>query len=359
MGVATIVVAAGSGSRFGGEKQFSLIGGRPLVDHAVARALEISNAVSVAVPHGSDYAYPDPRVTVVAGGASRSASVRAAFAALMGEFETVLIHDEARPLTPVSVFERVVAAIARGNHVVVPVLPVNDTLKRVDKGVVIGTVDRDGLVRAQTPQGFSREALVAVVQSGLEGTDDAVLAERIGYKVTSVAGDERALKVTTDADLSLLRMPAVGLGIDFHRFGDPGSFRLAGVEIEGWEVVAHSDGDVLAHAVADAVLGAAGIGGIGDVFLDSDPRWSGADSLALLERSVEMAREKGFAVRKIDATVVLERPKIARYLEEMAANLVTATGGEATVKAKRTEGLGDIGAGSGLSAFALVVMGGG
>ena len=359
MGIATIVVAAGSGSRFGGEKQFSRLGGRSLVDHAVVRALEVSNAVAVAVPEGSGYGYPDQRVTVVAGGATRAASVRAAFSALAGKFDMVLVHDAARPLTPVPVFERVVAALARGNPVVVPVLPVNDTLKRVEEGVVTGTVDRDRLARAQTPQGFAWDALAAVVRSGLEGTDDAVLAEGLGFTVTTVAGDERSLKVTTPEDLSLLRMPSAGLGLDFHRFGEPGRFRLAGVELVGWEVIAHSDGDVLAHAVADAALGAAGIGGIGDVFLDSDPRWSGADSLELLAGCVEMVRERGFAIGKVDATVILERPKIAPYLETMAANLARVTGGEVVVKAKRAEGLGDIGAGRGLSAFALVVLGNG
>jgi len=357
--VATLVVAAGQGTRFGGLKQFAALGDRTLVEHAVARALEVSSQVVVAVP--PEVSYELPRARVVVGGSTRSESVRRAFGALEGRPEFVLVHDAARPLAPVALFERVIARLAMGDPVVVPALEIADTIKEVEGQRVVATLERSRLRAIQTPQGFHYNVLAAVVEAGSEGTDDAVVAERLGWSVVIVEGTPRARKVTTREDLRDLVGFRVGFGFDQHAFA-PDRTRplvLGGLSFQGPGLRAHSDGDVLAHAVADAILGAAGIGGIGDVFADTAPAFAGADSLELLASCVRLARRRGLRPVQVDATVVAERPRLGPHLGQMAAALERVVGAPTLVKAKHPEGIGSLGRGEGIAAFAVSLLEGG
>jgi len=214
--VAVLVPAAGLGVRLGpgGPKALRLLGGEPLLVHAVRRLSEAPCVGCVVVAAPADGVEAVQRlleaydVTVVAGGATRQASVAAALAAVPAGFEIVLVHDAARALAPAGLFERVAGAVRGGHGAVVPVLPVVDTIKQVDAaGAVLGTVDRSGLRAVQTPQGFRREVLVAAHAAAVdEHTDDAGMAEKLGIEVHTVAGDELALKITRPLDLALAEL---------------------------------------------------------------------------------------------------------------------------------------------------------
>ncbi|ACU54805.1 2-C-methyl-D-erythritol 4-phosphate cytidylyltransferase [Acidimicrobium ferrooxidans DSM 10331] len=356
MAVATLVVAAGQGSRFGGPKQFEALGNRSLVEHAVEAARAVSSQVIVALPPEVDRVVEG--ATTVVGGRTRSESVRRAFAALEGAPEFVLVHDAARPLAPVSLFERVIARLANGAAVVVPALPVADTIKEVRDGRVTRTLERAHLRAIQTPQGFHYGVLAGVIGSGLEGTDDAVVAEQLGWTVEVVDGSPSARKVTTRRDLRDLIGVRVGLGLDQHpRSDEPGRpLVLGGVTVPGPGLRAHSDGDALCHAVADAMLGAAGIGGIGDLYADTDPAFRGADSLELLAGCVRLVRGRGLRVVQVDATIVCETPKLSPYLARMARTIEGVVAAPALVKAKHPEGIGALGRGEGVAALAVVLL---
>lgn len=317
-------------------------------------ARSVATTIVVALPAGTAINLGD--VVVTEGGATRSQSVQRAFAALGPEHDLVLVHDAARPLASSTLFRAVVAELARGARAVVPGLAVSDTLKEVAEGTVVRTLDRSRVVRVQTPQGFHAEVLRAVIDSGWEGTDEASGAEALGYEVAVIEGEESAAKVTTQRDLRSLRPPRIGLGLDLHPFGGDGELVLGGVRLPAPRLVGHSDGDCLAHAVADAILGAAGIGGIGDVFRDDDPANRGADSIALLGRCRALVAAAGYEVSFVDATVVIESPRVAHALPEMARRLGEALGAPVLAKAKHPEGLGDLGAGRGVAALAVACL---
>jgi 2-C-methyl-D-erythritol 4-phosphate cytidylyltransferase/2-C-methyl-D-erythritol 2,4-cyclodiphosphate synthase len=358
MSVAVLIVAAGKGTRFGEEKQFVKLDGITVVERAIDTALAVANEVVVALPDGASLELSSGKVHITHGKDTRSGSVRAAFDALRSRHSFVLVHDAARPKAPVEVFEKVIASLAKGNEVVVPVLPVHDTVKRLSGGLIVDTLDRSSLGLAQTPQGFTYDALKRVIESGVESTDEASIAEGLGIGVAWVEGDPRALKLTTKADLSLLSAPRVGFGYDIHPFSDEGNrLHLGGIEIDHPGLKAHSDGDVAVHALADAMLGAAGCGGLGDVFPDSDPRTRGVESLKLLDACVELVRNAGFRCTQADVTIVAKQPKLASRLREMGKVLSEHLDGAfVTVKAKHPEGLGDLGKGLGMEAFAVVLL---
>lgn len=295
MTVGTLIVAAGSGRRFGSQKQFELVGGVTLLEAAIERAQPISNRIVVALPSGMELPASAPELAYTHGGDTRSASVAHAFRTLGDQFDYVLIHDAARPFASQALYERVLAALARGCSAVIPALESVDTLKLVDQDIVRETLDRNQIVRVQTPQGFQYQVLAEIVKVGEEATDEATVAEHLGYPVTIVPGEELASKVTLRADLDRLRLPRVGLGFDIHPFrtDDGGDLVLAGEHFGPPGLLGHSDADCLAHAVADAILGAAGIGGIGDVFPDTDPELKDADSMSLLQSASKRCRRRG------------------------------------------------------------------
>jgi 2-C-methyl-D-erythritol 4-phosphate cytidylyltransferase len=205
MSVWGVVVAAGSGTRYGGAKQYELLGGRRLVDHAVASLRAACDGVVLVVPPDDVAAAQradEPADVVVAGGAVRSASVRNGLGAVPAEAAIVVVHDAARPLAPASLFSAVIDAVRAGADAAVPGLPVTDTIKQVDGDRVVATLARERLVLVQTPQAFDAGALRAAHAGGAEATDDAALVEAAGGRVVVVPGDPANTKITRRADLA-------------------------------------------------------------------------------------------------------------------------------------------------------------
>lgn len=410
-----MVVAAGSGRRFGADKLRARLGDRRVLDVAVAVAARATDGVVVVV-HPDHLAAERSRlgtgdigvpVKVVAGGETRSASVRAGLDVVPASSELVAVHDGARPLASEGLWRRVLAALAGSGDEgaeapataspdgVVPVVPVADTLRRVDGGVV----DRAGLVAVQTPQAFRAPALRAAHAGEGEATDDAGLVEAAGGRIVQVAGEATNLKITTpddlvvaaalwagraagspigpDADSGVATPSAtpgdtmtahdrtmtptrVGQGFDVHRRGDAGGrpLVLGGVVFpDEAGLVGHSDADVVAHACADALLGACGLPDIGQLFPDTDEAWAGADSIELLRRVAGEVRAAGFEPVNVDCAVVCDTPRIAPVRDEMSARLSAAVGAPVTVKGRRTEGLGALGRGDGIAAWAVASVG--
>ena len=315
----------------------------------------------------------------VPGGATRSESVRAGLAHVPDDATIVCVHDGARPFADAALFQRVVRAMADGVDAVIPGVAVADTIKQVDPvGAVVSTPDRSKLVAAQTPQAFRAGVLRAAHADGGDATDDAALVEATGGRVVVVAGDPTNRKITDPDDLAWARrhldalepraavgdtMPTiatrVGQGFDIHRFSeDPlRPLVLGGVRFDGERGLhGHSDADAVAHAVTDALLGAAGLGDIGEHFPDTDPQWKGADSLELLRRASQLVRDEGWAVGNVDCSLVCEAPKIAPRRAEMQQRLSAAAGAPVTVKGRRAEGLGALGRQEGIACWAVAVI---
>jgi len=387
--VAVIVVAAGSGQRLGagGPKAFVGLDAHTILRHAlrgvfggpdaqvivVAPDDRVGDAQTDAVEAAGEHR---DLVRVVAGGATRQASVAAGLAAVWPDVEVVLVHDAARALAPASVFARVVAAVDGGQDAVVPVLPVVDTVKRVEGATVLTGVDRAGLAAAQTPQGFRRDVLETAYRvASAEHTDDAALVQAAGFPVFTVAGDERSFKITTPADLERARglvapippvvaaldarpmLPRVGVGTDVHAFGGDGALWLAGLEWPGEQgLQGHSDGDAVAHAVVDALLAAAGLGDIGTHFGTDHPEYAGAHAAAFLVRTRALLAEAGFAIGNVSVQVQANRPRFAARRAEAEAVLSAALGAPVSVSATTTDGLGFTGAGDGVAAFAVALV---
>ncbi|HEX7780177.1 MAG TPA: 2-C-methyl-D-erythritol 2,4-cyclodiphosphate synthase, partial [Vicinamibacterales bacterium] len=245
-----------------------------------------------------------------------------------------------------------------------------DTVKRVDpdRHTVTATLPREEIWLAQTPQGFRRDVLanaVALGETGVEGTDEAMLAERAGHAVTVVPGDARNVKITTTEDLAVARETfasslRVGTGFDLHRLVPGRPLVLAGVTLPSDRgPLGHSDGDVLCHSLIDAMLGASGLGDIGRHFPDSDPQWRGAPGLDLLARACGVLRAAGFSVTNVDATVVLEQPKVAPHLDDIRTRLAGVIGlalDRVSVKAKTSEGVDAVGRGEAIAAHATALV---
>jgi 2-C-methyl-D-erythritol 4-phosphate cytidylyltransferase/2-C-methyl-D-erythritol 2,4-cyclodiphosphate synthase len=384
--VAAVVVAAGRGERLGAPDKVVLpLAGRPMLVWSL-RALEQAETVGpVVVVAGSHtleavgWIVRNEGFTkvqaIVAGGERRQDSVRAGLAALPEGTEIVLIHDGARPLAEPALFDRCAAAAAESGAAIAAA-PVSDTLKRVTEGIISGTVDRTGLWAAQTPQAFRLESLrwAMNVGSGESVTDEARLCEAAGLAVTVVPSSLANLKVTHSEDIAvaeaLLRARhgpqssagpvRTGIGYDAHRFASGRRLMLGGVEIahdQGLD--GHSDADVLLHAIADAVLGAAALGDIGQHFPPSDERFRDADSQVLLCEAVRLAREAGWAPGNVDATVLAEAPRLAPHVSLMRERIAACLGlsqDAVSVKATTNEGMGSIGRGEGIAALATATL---
>lgn len=379
-----VLLAAGNSTRMGGSRSKVLeeLGGRP----ALCRSLEVLDRCPLIgeiclvcreqdradmLPLTSGLATP---VQVVPGGAQRQDSVEQGVEALTGPWEYVAIHDGARPL----VTEEVLAAVCRdamAHGAATAAVPSKDTCKLADEaGFVAATPARDRLWAVQTPQAFSlalyREALGKARAAGQSYTDDCQLIEAAGGKVKLTMGDYRNIKLTTPEDLLAARAylggeggkktVRIGYGYDVHRLVEGRKLILAGVEVPFEKgLLGHSDADVIAHAVADALLGAAALGDIGHLFPDTDPRYDGADSLKLLGEVCRLLREKGFSIGNIDATLLAQRPKIAPHIVQMRENLAAACGipmGQVSVKATTEERLGFTGREEGMAASAVCLL---
>jgi len=379
--------AAGTGRRFGATvpKQYLPLGGRGVLEHALAPFLEDSRCMGVVVALDTgDSAFGKlpcarhPRVHRVAGGPRRCDSVCNALEAISdGDEAWVLVHDAARPCITRAGIDALLAGCAHDAVGGLLAAPVADTLKRADGSRrVLQTAPRDGLWRALTPQmfrlGLLRRALHAAMAAGREPTDEAQAVEWLGEAPRLIAGDAGNIKITTAADLALadaiLARGAspmnlrTGSGFDVHAFGPGDAVMLGGVRI-AWQqgVVAHSDGDVLLHALTDALLGAAGLGDIGQHFPDSDPQWRGAPSTQFVQHAVGLLAQRGWRVVNADLTLLAEAPRINPYREAIRASIAAALGVDAgcvNLKATTTEKLGFLGRAEGLAAQAVVLISG-
>ena len=393
MRVGAVVVAAGSGTRFGAgaaPKQFQPVLGLPLVVHSVRAVLaseRVARLVVVLPEEGFDSWQADlrphlgpegERVSYCRGGASRQESTSRGLEALDERFEEeegavadlVAVHDGARPAPPLSLVEEVIEA-ARRHGAAIPGCRPPDTLWRVARdGNVESLVDRDHTVAVQTPQCFRRgllkESLARAEEAGLSGTDEASLVRAAGHPVRVVEGSPRNLKVTRPADLEIARtllggvwgMPRLGFGFDAHRFGTAGTLQLGGISFPGVpSLEGHSDGDAVLHALTDAILGAVAGPDIGALFPSSDPALRGAASERFVRRALEVAAHAGYGPGQADLTIIAERPRLAPRIEEMRGRIGGMLGiapDAVGLKATTTDGMGFTGRGEGLAAKALV-----
>jgi 2-C-methyl-D-erythritol 4-phosphate cytidylyltransferase/2-C-methyl-D-erythritol 2,4-cyclodiphosphate synthase len=366
-----LIVAAGSGSRMGGDvpKQFRLLGGRAVLRWAAESLIRHPAVQSLLVVVGRGQ-QDDARAALdglpvgelIEGGAERADSVRAGLAEVGGD--AVLVHDAARPFCPPEVVDRLLASLEFFEGAA-PVLPVGDTLARV--GETLGEpIDRDGMVRVQTPQAFRLGALKSAYElwSGAPPTDETTVARAAGMKVAAVEGDPALDKLTLPADFERAerwlagRLPSrTGLGFDVHAFSGEGPVKLGGVEIpHGRGLAGHSDADVVLHAITDALLGAAGLGDIGEHFPPSDPQWRGADSSLFLAHAARLLREKGALIDHIDCTIIAEAPKVGPHRQSIRtriAQIAQLSVDQVSVKATTTEGLGFAGRREGIAAQAV------
>lgn len=382
-----IILAAGSGSRMAAaglaeRKQFLPLEGRPLYwrsARTLARVPRIRGLVLVfpasELPARTAelerlLAADPPGVPCLAaaGGPRRQDSVAAGLFALPPDCALVLVHDAARPFASAGLASRLLDALEAGAGAVIPAVALKDTVKRVQAGLVADTPPRSELAAVQTPQGFARpllrEAHAAAEREGWNVTDDAALVERLGRPVAVIPGEEDNVKITTPEDLRLLAQagpgpaPCVGWGYDVHRFGPGRPLKLGGVPIPGGpEVVAHSDGDALLHALTDAVLGCLGAGDIGQHFPDTDPANAGLESAIFLNEVMQMADAAGLVLTHADVTVIAQAPRLAPFRDQIRnslSKLLRLPPGRVNVKFTTEEGLGFTGEKKGIKAAACV-----
>jgi 2-C-methyl-D-erythritol 4-phosphate cytidylyltransferase/2-C-methyl-D-erythritol 2,4-cyclodiphosphate synthase len=384
---AALIVAAGRGTRAGGgaiPKQYALLGGRPVlrwaVDafaaHAKIDLVQVIIHPDDAQRFGSIGGFTDKLMPAVHGGASRQGSVLAGLEALAVRAPgAVLIHDAARPFVASDVIDRVLDRLGRTAGAIAAE-PVSDTLKRAsERQTIAGTVERAGLWRAQTPQGFHFAAILeahrrAAAAGRDDFTDDAAIAEWAGIEVALVAGSPRNVKITTAEDLALAqRLVAAtrpseevrtGNGYDVHRLVPGDRLWLCGVKIaHTHRLEGHSDADVGLHALTDAILGALGDGDIGQHFPPSDPQWKGAASRLFLADAARRVAERGGRIANVDVTLLCEAPRIAPHRDAMRAAIAAILAideARVGVKATTTEGLGFTGRGEGIAAMATATI---
>lgn len=392
MHVAAIIAAGGRGLRLGADrpKQFLDIGGRSILESSVSAlaASDRINEIVVALP--DDYvdaaakalkgAAAQP-LSFVAGGARRQDSVANAFAKTSAKADVIVIHDAARPFVTLDVIARAIDG-ARAHGAAIAAVAVTDTVKQVGdpaedgSRLIRGTISRDTVFLAQTPQAFQRDILARALTEGkdVDATDEAMLVERLGLPVRVVPGDERNVKITTTQDLEEARrdigsaragssMIRIGSGYDLHTLVAGRPLILAGVRIDHpLGLSGHSDADIVCHAVTDAVLGAAAAGDIGRMFPDSDPQWKGADSIMMLKAAAGRIAELGYRVSNIDVTVIAQQPKLLPYLDAMRANLAAALeidSSAVSIKGKTNEGVDSTGRGESMACHAVALVTGG
>lgn len=373
MTTAVIIVAAGRGSRAGGAlpKQWQALAGQSVLARTVAAFAGIGRILVVLHPDDMARGLNEfgGAVTLIAGGETRSDSVRNALEALQGAGITrVLIHDGARPLVPREVIDRVLAALERA-VAAAPALPVSDALWRGAEGRVLGAEPREGLWRAQTPQGFAYDAILAAHRSHPQAAaDDVEVALRAGLAVDIVPGAEDNLKITWAEDfaraeriLEARQMDVrVGNGYDVHAFCDGDHVTLCGVRVaHARGLLGHSDADVGMHALTDAIYGALAEGDIGRHFPPSDPQWKGAASEIFLAHAAQLAATRGYRIANVDVTLVCERPKIGPHAAAMAQELARIVGiapDRVSVKATTSERLGFTGREEGIASIATATL---
>lgn len=370
-----LIMAAGKGTRIGGDlpKQFSQLGAKSVVAHSVDVFLAhpLIDAVYIVIGNGQDgllaEALGDRAIAgVVTGGAERHNSVYAGLKAI-GSAKRVLIHDAARPLLPSAVIDRLLDAI-ESSPGAVPALPIVDTLARVGNGLG-ETVDRNTLVRVQTPQAFAFDAIMTAHRAwnGDAATDDAQMARAAGFDVAIIEGDSMLDKITHSADFAAAEarlggqwVSRTGMGYDVHRLVAGEELWLCGLLIpHDRGLSGHSDADVALHALTDALLGAIAEGDIGDHFPPSDPQWRGAASSIFIHHAAKLVAARGSKISSVDLTIICEEPRIGPHRAAMRAriaDLLQLDVNRISVKATTTEGLGFTGRGEGIAAQAIVTI---
>jgi 2-C-methyl-D-erythritol 2,4-cyclodiphosphate synthase/2-C-methyl-D-erythritol 4-phosphate cytidylyltransferase len=389
MHVTAIIAAGGAGLRLGAgvPKQLLAVGGMSILQRSVSAfgchpdvddvIVSLSPELAAAPPIDPDDGWG---FRVVVGGPRRQDSVANAFKVIDPRSEVVLIHDAARPLVSRDLITRTIRAAAEYGAAIAA-QPVSDTVKRVRRGEggegiieIVETIPRDSIFLAQTPQGFRVDVLrdaIALGDSGVDATDEAALAERAGHTVHIVESTARNLKITTADDLAEARRrlsnesipigtERVGTAYDLHRLVEGRPLLLGGVEIPAARgALGHSDADVVCHVATDAILGAASLGDIGRHFPDTDQRWKDASSVDLLRQAVAMVHTAGFRVVNLDVVVILERPKIYPYVEQIRAGLAQVlqiSEERVSVKGKTNEGVDAVGRGEAIAAHAVALL---
>ena len=368
--VIAIIVAAGRGKRLGSSlpKQFLKVRGRTILEMSVEAFEQNKYVDEIFVAANADYCELTEKLCrgfsklkkIVAGGAERQDSVRAALDCLRGENGIVLVHDAARPF----VSEAVINAVIEGTAdfgAAIPTVPAKDTIRQVD-GTGSRTLQRETLARVQTPQGFRisllKHAFEKAQAEGFLGTDDASLVERMGINISMVQGEEANRKITTREDLETEMR--IGTGYDVHRLVEGRPLVLCGEQIPYEKgLLGHSDADVALHALMDAMLGAAGLGDIGKHFPDTDERYRGISSMKLLQKTAELLREAGYFLGNADITIIAQRPKIAGYIPKMRANIaeiMNCDENKINIKGTTTEKLGFVGREEGIASEAVCIL---
>ena len=396
MYVAAIIAAGGRGVRLGADrpKQFLEIHGTSILELSI-KALAASDRIDeivVALPEDhldavarSFQGQVRQPLHFVAGGERRQDSVANAFAKTSERADVIVIHDAARPFVTTDLIDRAIdGALAYG--AAIAAVTVRDTVKQTGDANaqgsrrILATIPRDSVFLAQTPQAFGRDVLSRALAEGtqVDATDEAMLVERLGLPVHIVEGDPRNVKITTPEDLADAKAAAlqanrsrlegdgvgrrlrIGTGYDLHRLVAGRLLILGGVTIPfELGLDGHSDADIVCHAVTDAVLGAAGIGDIGRLFPDTDPKWKGADSIALLKGAIATVHGAGYRVSNVDVTVIAQKPKLLPYLEAMRGNLAAALDVDASavsVKGKTNEGVESMGRSESMACHAVALL---
>jgi len=371
---AAIIAGAGMGHRLGAQlpKALIQIDGITLVERAFTALSTVVDEIVITAPAGYEDQFRSivgESAKVITGGVLRSDSVNLALNSLSPSVKYVLVHDAARALASSALAKDVLRELEAGEAAVIPALNVVDTIKEVDRdGYVRSTPDRSVLRAVQTPQGFSVEVLRRAHEASEDATDDAALVEALGVKVKTIAGEARAMKITNPEDLAIavtyLRDGAenlrVGVGTDAHAFSSDASRQLWLAGIHWPEVVGvdgHSDGDVAAHAICDAIFSATGLGDLGSNFGVSEPEYAGASGVTLLKETLRRISDAGYGINNVTVQIVCNKPKIGTRRIEAIEVLSNALGGApVSVTATSTDGLGFTGEGKGISAIATALV---
>ncbi len=371
---AAIIAGAGMGHRLGADipKALIQIDGVTLIERAFAALSPVVDEIVITAPAGYEdqfRAIVGDSATVITGGVLRSDSVNLALKSLSPSTKYVLVHDAARALATSELAERVLHGLTSGESAVIPALSVVDTIKEVDRdGYVRSTPDRSILRAVQTPQGFSVDVLKRAHEASEDATDDAALVEALGVKVKTIPGEARAMKITNPEDIAMAvtlvrdldANMRVGVGTDAHAFSSDSSRPLWLAGIHWPDVVGvdgHSDGDVAAHAICDALFSATGLGDLGSNFGVSDPQYSGASGATLLAETFTRISKAGYAINNVAVQIICNKPKIGPRRAEAINALSRALGGApVSVTATSTDGLGFTGEGKGISAIATALV---
>lgn len=372
---AAIIAAAGMGHRLGANLPKSLVKliDKTLLEHAVANLAPVAQLLIVTAPAGYEEEYKKllgEEVEVITGGVLRSDSIRIAIAKIPNNYEYVLVHDAARALASTRLASEVINQLIRGQQAVIPTLEVIDTIKEVDnQGYVRNTLNRAALKIVQTPQGFSRSVLERAHQASEDATDDAALVEALGIKVKTIAGEDQAFKITTKGDIKTAinfllpdnqKQLRVGIGVDAHAFSQDKDRKLALAGLIWPDEIGldgHSDGDVAAHAICDALLSAADLGDLGSNFGVADSKYKGASGAQMLSESLAKVAAAGFEIQNVSVQIVGNRPKIApKRAQAISALSKALAGAKVSLSATSTDGLGFTGEGKGLSAIATALL---